>query len=458
MTALEPAPTPATDSDDGDAPSSIGFTTTYADLVDAMKGIGVAVPTGAPLPALSGALFVLDDDLGVTATGNDGSTTAIARLRPTAVIGHGEMLVDHAEILGVATALVQSVPKKNRDALPVTLLRTADDPVMLLLDGNEVPLETYPPEAFGAQVPTARHTVAVDRRRWCAEAERVAATAGKDDTLPSHTGMFLQTGDDRLEMVATDRFTLSRSAVPLLPVVDTPPAFLTSALAYTPALLKALPFLDGDVLAIGFDALDTGTHPDAPPAEADVVSLISQRLTVNSYTLLRDHFPKPQRIAELLPDETPVHVEADTAALTVAVKRAAGVAKVKKRAATHQHLWLEAQGGPENDPAAGGVRVTVHFDDGTSTTAPLLPARTAGLEAAETTRQLFSGRRLLHALVCFPRRPASDDDAGTTVVVHLHPSDRRATVLTDRADGLTDPYAYRHLVMPIRNPEGEKSA
>ena len=91
----------------------------------------------------------------------------------------------------------------------------------------------------------------------------------------------------------------------------------------------------------------------------------------------------------------------------------------------------------------GGVQVAPALSErAEQVTAPGIPADTDRI--SEPVDYLFNAGLLVEALESF---------TADTVTVHLTGAAHKPVLFTDTADGLRDPSAFRHLLMPRRHPD-----
>jgi DNA polymerase-3 subunit beta len=169
-------------------------------LADAVAWVARSLPSRPPVPVLGGVLIDASGENGdaLTVAGFDYEVSATVDV-PATIAAEGKALV--------SGRLLADITK----ALPA-------QPVEIAVDGSRVaitcgsakfslptmPVEDYPqlpamPQLAG-QVPGEVFGQAV---------AQVAIAAGRDDTLPMLTGVRLEIAQDKLTLVATDRFRLA---------------------------------------------------------------------------------------------------------------------------------------------------------------------------------------------------------------------------------------------------------
>jgi DNA polymerase-3 subunit beta len=181
------------------------LTVTTAELARAASDAVRLVPGRLVDPVLSGLLLTADPD-GVLLAGNDRERSA--RLRcPALVHTEGRVLVPakpFAETLrAVEEPQVRLVVEGSRLAIRVPGARYA----LPLLDVDVHP--GLPPRA-----PAVGEVAAAP---LASALTTVAATASRDDALPLYTGVRIRSEDDRLVLLATDRFRMAVASLPWRP-------------------------------------------------------------------------------------------------------------------------------------------------------------------------------------------------------------------------------------------------
>jgi DNA polymerase-3 subunit beta len=181
------------------------LTVTTADLARAAHDAVRLVPGRLTDPVLSGLLVTADAD-GVTLAGSDRERAA--RLRcPAMVHDDGRVLVPAKPLAETLRALeepsVRLVVEGSRLAVRVPGARYAL-PLMEVDAHPGVPV-LAPPVGEVAAGPFAGALTTV------------AATASRDDALPLYTGVRIRSEDDRLVLLATDRFRMAVASLPWRP-------------------------------------------------------------------------------------------------------------------------------------------------------------------------------------------------------------------------------------------------
>jgi DNA polymerase-3 subunit beta len=404
-TVLERTNTTDTDS------SGIGaFTTTRATLVDALATVGVAVSARPSAPVLAGVLLE-SEGTDLLVRGFDYDAAVTVRI-PDAVDVPGRFLVSHSELSKLVAALVKGMRKRDADSLPVTVRVQDSQFATVELAECAMPMELLPVSDYPslpALPPTFAH---VDGSRFTSQTRRVLCAVGRDDTLPMLTGVKINVSDSGLTLAGTDRYRLALAYVHAGIVPGNAPS--SGALIEGTLLAKILPKL-GHEIRVGY----------GPGPFGALVSLESGRVSVVARLHNDGGFVK---YADNLPTEAVGTVVVDRADLLTQTRRAAGVLSAKNNKMAPITLTV----------GTGSVHVAPYLGEGDQHVRTCaLPARTNGI--AELTLGLD------HRFFT----DAVDSFTGQSITLHIQ-GPHRPCVLTDAPNGLSDPTAFRHLVMPRR--------
>ena len=174
-------------------------------FAEAVAWTARSLPGRPAAPVLAGLLLEAAEGA-VTLSGFDyevSSRAEIAAEVPAAgrVLVHGRLLADIAKAL------------PNR---PVEL-STEGTKLVLVCGSSRFNLQTLPVDDYPAlpEVPAATGEVAA--AALATAVAQVAVAAGRDDTIPMLTGMRVEIDDDKLTLVATDRFRLAYRELPWKP-------------------------------------------------------------------------------------------------------------------------------------------------------------------------------------------------------------------------------------------------
>ncbi|WP_160050826.1 DNA polymerase III subunit beta [Nocardiopsis sp. FR4] len=386
------------------------FTTTRATLVDALATVGVAVAARPSVPVLAGALLE-SDGTDLLVRGFDYEAAVTVRV-PDAVDVPGRVLVSHHELSKLLNAMTKGMRKRDADGLPVTVRVRDGHFATVEVADSAMPMELFPVEDY-PDLPESPPVFAhVDGDRFVAETRRVLRAVGRDDTLPMLTGMKVDVRDYGLTLAATDRYRLAVGHVRADVVTDTAP---DSGVLIDGALLgKTLPKLGSDI-RLGY----------GPGPFGDLVSLQSGPVSVVARLHNDGEFID---YASILPTERVGTVVVDRTELVTQTERAAAVLAAKG----HKHNPVTVT------VAADALRVSPYLGEGAQhVRTRTLAARTSGI--GDLTFGL-DHRFFTEALESF---------TGESLTLHLQ-GPEKPCVLTDAPDGLNDPTAFRHLLMPRR--------
>jgi DNA polymerase III subunit beta len=362
-------------------------------LADAVAWAARTLPSRPSLPILAGLLIEGVGDA-VIMSGFDYETSARVEVAGD-VADAGSTLVSGRLLADIARAL---------PAQPVEL--SVEGTRMVLRCGrSSFTLPTFPIEDYPALPVMPGSAGTIPGATFAAAVAQVAVAAGRDDTLPTLTGVRVEVTGDTVTLAATDRYRLAVREVawsPARPNLDVQALVPARTLADT---AKSLAGADVVHLALAEDGAGLmGFEGDG------------RRTTTR---LLDGDFPKYRT---LLPTETNTTASIDTADLVEAVKRVALVAERNtplRLIFAGGEVVLSAGTGDEAQ-ASEAVECSIEGDD---------------VEIAFNPSYLLDG---LGAL-----------DAPVTRMAFTQAS--RPAVLTGAADhGAPARDEYRYLLMPIR--------
>jgi DNA polymerase-3 subunit beta len=170
-------------------------------LADAVAWVARSLPSRPPVPVLGGVLLDASSDNegdGLVVSGFDYEVSATVNV-PATIQATGRTLV--------SGRLLADITK----ALPA-------HPVEIAVDGSRVTincgsarfsLPTMPVEDYPQLPAMPRHAGQLTGELFSQAVAQVAIAAGKDDTLPMLTGVRMEIADNKLTLVATDRFRLA---------------------------------------------------------------------------------------------------------------------------------------------------------------------------------------------------------------------------------------------------------
>lgn len=390
-----------------------GFTATRREVVDALAAVGLAVPRRPVHRVMSGVL-VTSKAASTTFTATD-YDTAIQVTVPSSG-SDGQWLLSHDELTRMLAAAGKGDPKKVADAMPVSI---GSDPAtgepMLTAGGFSVPMSHDLDIADYPDAPGRPAWVAtVNRDALAAAVKRVMTACGNDEMLPvlTHVQMVVESGLLRLE--TTDRFRVTLATVPVIgPSVD------AQALVPGRLLAAAMKHLTEETVSVRIGSPSSETFKRAV--------LVSGSVEV-SMRAGDGQFPK---VRGLVPTEATVTATVPLAALTKAARKAAAMQEARDGRNTAVALSLSHTGVT--------VAPTV-ADSHAKVSAPEVAATVDGLAEGATFETGFNPRFLLDLLTGF---------TGESVTLHFTRPANPVTV-TEQPDGLTDPAAFKHLLMPRR--------
>lgn len=365
------------------------LTAPTATLAGAAGEVARLIPGRLLDPVLAGVLLTADAH-GATLVASDRECSL--RLTRTAVVHtEGRALVAAKPLADTLRALdteqVRLVVEGSRLAIRTPNARFA----LPLLDVDSHPGVLAPPAIAG----TVRGDV------WRSAVTAVASAASRDDALPIFTGLRIWAENERLVMVASDRYRMAMGTMPWHPAPHGAPVDL---------LAPAATLID---VAKQTGRADTVTLH----ADADRIGL-SWKTDSLSTALLAAPFPD-QRARELLKVTASSTVDIDADSLSAAVRRASPYAgphgTVTLIAGDAQ---LRVQG---NDPQTGESEETVK-------------ATVSGDHSTKTYQARYLGDAL---------RPF----AGRTVAMHIQDG-RGATLFTAAPDATEVELTY--LVVPMQ--------
>ncbi|MDX5578546.1 hypothetical protein PV779_66975, partial [Streptomyces sp. ID01-9D] len=181
-------------------------TAPYGSLADALK-IAEFGTVCAPTPAQSSVLIEADDT-GLTLRTHD-YETAVSITLPTATVTRaGTSLLPLAQLTKSLKAMVAGETKATAARTTVTL-----DGDLLSTDHLTVPLAALPVGEFAPATKPAPPAAHLDAQELHHQLQRVIPAAGRDDTLPTLTGVQV-TLTDRLTLSTTDRYRFAVAHLP----------------------------------------------------------------------------------------------------------------------------------------------------------------------------------------------------------------------------------------------------
>lgn len=273
-------------------------------MAEAVAWAARSLPSRPSVPILAGLLIKADAD-GVEMSCFDYETSAKVSL-PAEVIDEGTVLVS-GKLLADIT---HSLPKKLVEI-------TSDESTVQLVCGSArftlqmLPVDDYPqlPE-----MPTVSGSV--ESNKFSSAINQVAVAAGRDELLPVFTGVRVEIEDDKLSMLATDRYRMA-----LKEMTWNPSSTEIEGSALVPARVLAevsRSLTGGEEVSLAINNEGVGDGIIGLTGEN---SGSKRELTTR---LLGGEFPKVRHLMDITPKVT---VKTKTADLIAAVKRVSLVAE-----------------------------------------------------------------------------------------------------------------------------------
>jgi DNA polymerase-3 subunit beta len=363
-------------------------------LGDAVAQVARALPQLPTSPVLAG-IRLLAGDGSVEVSAFDYEVSCLGRV-PADVAEPGTVIVPGRLLAEIVRSLPAKPAELATDGTRVTLHCGAARFTLMQLPGQDYPALPEMPPLAG--------TIGSDA--FASAVAQVIVAVGKDDTLPSLTGVLAHIRGGQLTLTATDRYRLA-----------------IREMTWTPAQadLETTVLIPGRVLADvtrrAAAAAETSVRlapGDNPGYDAGIAGFEAGTWQATA-RLLAGEFP---RVAQLIPSEFSCAAEVPVAVFTGAIKR---VALVAERNTPVRVTFSKGQARLEagtGDEAQASEELDVGFDDGEFAIAfnPSYLADALSATAAGTAR--------ISMTTC--TRPAVITAAG-------------------------DSGGYRHILMPIRN-------
>lgn len=270
-------------------------------LAEAVAWVARSLPSRPPVPVLGGVLLDASDEAALTISGFDYEVSAQVST-DAEVDTPGRTLVSGRLLADITKAL---------PARPVEL--TVDGSrVMITCGSSRFSLPTMPVEDYPELPRMPEHAGSVPGDVFSEAVAQVAIAAGKDDTLPMLTGVRVEINENRLTMVATDRFRLAMRDFAWEPATEVED---TAVLVPARSLSESAKTLGG-----------AGSTVQLSLASSDGLVGLSGSTRRSTTRLLDAEFPKYR---QLLPgeDESPISAIIDVGPLTEAIKRVSLVAE-----------------------------------------------------------------------------------------------------------------------------------
>ena len=167
-----------------------------SELVDAVNWVARSLSTRPIKPELLG--IMIDVDTSITLTGSDLETSTKAILKAD-ISAKGKVLVPGRLLAEIARALPNKPITFTLDGTRVLVTAGTAKFTLPTLSVNEYPNLPELPETAGV-IPSDVFANAVNQ---------VAVAAGKDDSLPTLTGVHIEINHNKITLAATDRYRLA---------------------------------------------------------------------------------------------------------------------------------------------------------------------------------------------------------------------------------------------------------
>jgi DNA polymerase III subunit beta len=306
-------------------------------FADAVAWTARALPARPTVPVLAGMrLHATDDEL--TLSSFDYDVSALAKI-PVDTQAPGSALVSGRLLAEIS----RSLPGR-----PVQISSEGGRAV-LTCGSATFNLLTMPEDEYPAlpEMPPAAGTVGSDA--FATAVSQTAVAAGRDDTLPSLTGVRIEIEGDTLTLISTDRYRLAVRELRWTPAKpDLSAAVLVPARALTDTAKSLTTAAEVSIaLALPGDEAVAGTPGPSHAAGGDGMIGFEAGGRRTTTRLLSGEFP---RYRTLLPSAVNATAEVSTSMLAEAVRRVALVAErntAVKLSFTAGQLTLEAGTGDE---------------------------------------------------------------------------------------------------------------
>ena len=360
-------------------------------LADAVAWSARTLPNRPSLPVLAG-LVITASDSHVALSGFDYEVSTRASIEAH-IETEGSVLVSGRLLADIARSL---------PAQPVVMAAEGSR-VVITCGRSNFTLPTLPLDDYPSLPEMPQSSGTIDASLFAHAVGQVAIAAGRDDTLPTLTGVRVEVDGSTIVLAATDRYRLAVRECEWSP---------SDAKVHAELLVPAKTMSD---TAKSLASADDVTIALAPEGERLMGFEGADRRTTTR--LLDGEFPKYR---SLLPSESSTHARVDTASLIEAVKRVALVAERNtplRLTFSGAEVALRAGNG-EDAQAEEVVEASIDGDD---------------IEIAFNPGYLVDG--------------LSSMDAATAQFAFTQAT--RPAVITGMVDG-TSVEDYRYLLMPVR--------
>lgn len=299
------------------------FTIEQTKLVDVINWVSRSLSTRPIQTALLG--IVIDAESNKVAFSGSDLETASRAVTDAEVANPGKVLVPGKLLADISRSLPNKPVTIQLDGTRVLVTAGSAKFTLPLLPVNEYPNLPDMPETLGA----------IDGELFSHAVTQVATAAGKDDSLPSLTGIHVEVNGENITMAATDRYRLAVRELTFSPARPNTEAV---------ALIRARTLVDA---AKTLSASKQVNIALAPAASTDRLAGFQNESKTTTTRLLDGTFP-PYR--HLLPQEALTTTVIEVAPFLDAVRRVALVTDKTiplKLTFSGNSVTLEAGGGDE---------------------------------------------------------------------------------------------------------------
>lgn len=373
------------------------FTVARDVLVDAVSWTARIVPNRPSVPILAGIRLTTQED-SLVLSSFDYETSTRSQI-PAQIDEPGDIVVSGRLIASITKSLPNQDIECELDGNKLSVVCGTSHFTLATM-----PVDEYPPlPAF----PDARGSV--DGQDFAQAIAQVSLAASSDDTIPLLTSVRVEIEDDKITMLATDRYRLALREIAWQPAEPG----ISKAL-----LIKARTLGDAAKSLGGGGAVQIAFDKDSEGGFNSLVGFTAGTRQTTS-TLMDGDYPPVRR---LFPEQTEIHAVVNRVDFLEAVKRVSLVAEAKtpvRLTFTEGQVTLEA-GQDDNAQASEVIAATLEGDE---------------IRTAFNPRYLESGL-----------------GAMDTQYVHFAFTEAsKPAVITGQKelDGQLDP-AFRYLIMPMR--------
>ncbi|MEU8708586.1 DNA polymerase III subunit beta [Streptomyces sp. NPDC048565] len=392
------------------------FVGMHAKIIEALRIAEFGVPTQAQPISQRGVLLETSRNR-LTLSTFDFWTAVSVTVPVETPVAKGYSLLEFSEMKKTLAAMVAGETKAVASQTPVSLAGDllATEHITLPITTLDIHEFTHPPEPVPAMV-------TVDAQTFLTQLNRVLPAAGRDETLPTLTGVQMTLQGETLTMAATDRYRFAVAEAPTTATVtplDNPVTTLIPSEVLAP-LAKRLKTYEGPV-GIGI-------------IEDDVArTTLSMGDTTITMRPLEGRLPNP---TTLFPTECGLSVQVDRATAARAAKKCQALIKAKGEGGAPVSFGWDTD---ENFTLAPRLGTT---DDQSRTKGMTVPSAIihGSADVLEDGLLALNPVFLLDALGTF----TSD-----TITLHIRRADGLKPVLLTQGPDMAGE-GYRHLLMPVR--------